>query len=151
MNKVTTTQGLADIAAESSSFVNKAYRTLLNPYTRAEYILQLQGVQIHESESLNDTELIMEVMEARENLDNAESSEDVDRIRAENEGVELMFMNERILLMMPVEKIDVLLPKLSSAFQEKDWETAKRETIKLRYLQSIDAAADAWPNRLHDH
>ena len=142
---------MADIAAESSSFVNKAYRTLLDPYTRAEYILQLEGVHINESESLDDTELIMEVMEAREELDTAESREDVDRIRNENEGAHLLADGTRCILMVSTEKIEMLLPKLSSAVQAKDWEAAKRETIKLKYLQGIDAAAEAWPNRVHDH
>lgn len=66
--------------------MNKAYGTLLNPYTRAEYILQLEGIHISESESLTDPELIMEVMEAREELDSADSREEVERIRQENQG-----------------------------------------------------------------
>lgn len=66
--------------------MNKAYGTLLNPYTRAEYIMQLEGIHISESDSLDDPELIMEIMEAREELEAAESSEDAARIREENQG-----------------------------------------------------------------
>ena len=77
---------MQEIAAELSSVVNKAYGTLLNPFSRAEYIMQLEDIHISETESLNDPELIMEVMEAREELDSAESREDADRILAENEG-----------------------------------------------------------------
>ena len=69
-----------------SSVVNKAYGTLLNPYARAEYILQLQGITIGESESVDDPELIMEIMDAREALDNAETREEVERIRQANTG-----------------------------------------------------------------
>lgn len=49
------------------------------------------------------------------------------------------------------EKIDSLLPELSAAVASKDWDSAKRTTIKLKYLQGINAAAEAWPNRVHDH
>lgn len=69
-----------------SGIVNRAYGTLTNPYTRAEYILQLQGVTIGESDNVDDTALIMEVMESREELDNAETREEVDRIRRDNLG-----------------------------------------------------------------
>ena len=67
-----------------SGIVNRAYGTLTNPYTRAEYILQLQGVTIGESDNVDDTALIMEVMESREELDNAETREEVERIRQDN-------------------------------------------------------------------
>ncbi|EKM61045.1 uncharacterized protein PHACADRAFT_51528, partial [Phanerochaete carnosa HHB-10118-sp] len=116
-----------EVAVELSSAVNKAYSTLLNPYTRAEYILQLEDIHIGESESLNDPELIMEVMEAREELESAESREDVERIREENQ-----------------EKIDELVPELSAAVIVKDWGTVKNATVKLKYLQGIGAAAEAW-------
>ena len=64
--------------------MNKAYGSLTNPYTRAEYLLQLQGMTIGESDNLEDPTLIMEVMEAREELESAESREEVERIRQEN-------------------------------------------------------------------
>ena len=74
------------MAAQLSGLVNKAYGTLLNPYTRAEYIMQLEDIHISEHESLDDPELIMEIMEAREELETAENREDVERIREENQG-----------------------------------------------------------------
>ena len=52
---------------------------------------------------------------------------------------------------LPIEKIDQLLPELSSAIAAKDWDTVKSKTVKLKYLQGINAAAEAWPNRVHDH
>ena len=84
------TQEIQEIAAELSSVVNKAYGTLLNPFTRAEYIMQLEDVHIGESESLDDQELIMEIMDAREELDSVENREDADRIQVENEGTSVI-------------------------------------------------------------
>lgn len=126
--------GIQEIAAELSSVVNKAYGTLLNPFSRAEYIMRLEDIHISETESLDDPGLITEVMEAREELDSAESREEVDRIQAENGA-----------------KIDELLPEISDAISSKDWDAAKNATIKLKYLQGIHAAAEAWPDRVHDH
>ena len=48
--------------------------------------MQLEGIHISESESLDDPELIMEVMDVREELESAESREDVERIREETQG-----------------------------------------------------------------
>ena len=79
-------QAAQTIAAELSSIVNKAYGTLTNPYTRAEYILQREGVTRGESDNVDDPTLIMEVMEKREELDSAETQEEVDEIRQGNMG-----------------------------------------------------------------
>jgi hypothetical protein len=49
--------------------------------------MELEGIYIGETDSLDDPELIMEIMEAREGLESAESREDADRIRAENQGM----------------------------------------------------------------
>ncbi|KAF7791860.1 hypothetical protein EIP86_002884 [Pleurotus ostreatoroseus] len=117
-----------------SSVVNKAYGTLTNPYTRAEYLLQLQGMTIGESDNLEDPTLIMEVMEAREELESAESREEVERIRQEN-----------------ISKIEELLPVLAAAVTSKDWTSVKEYAVRLKYLQGIDLAAEAWPNQPFDH
>ena len=70
------------LAAEISGIVNKAYGVLTNPYTRAEYILEVEGVTIGEADGVDDPSLIMEVMETREELDGADSREEVDPSRA---------------------------------------------------------------------
>lgn len=49
--------------------------------------MQLEGIEIGETDSLEDPELIMEVMEARERLESAESREEVDEIQVENQGI----------------------------------------------------------------
>lgn len=49
--------------------------------------MQLEDIHISESESLDNPELIMEVMEAREELESAENREVAERIRTENQGI----------------------------------------------------------------
>ncbi|KAJ3552272.1 hypothetical protein NM688_g4236 [Phlebia brevispora] len=123
-----------ETAAEMSGIVNRAYGILTNPYTRAEYILQLEGVPIEEQDNIEDPSLIMEVMETREELDGAEDRTQVEQIRLDN-----------------LSKINDLLPRLSAAVADKDWGAVKEATIRLKYLQGIDQAAQAWPNQPFDH
>lgn len=75
------------IAAAMSSRVNEALHRLSSPLRRAEYILACEGHAGEETDKLDDMELLMEVMEAREGLANAQSPEDVAEIREQNDGV----------------------------------------------------------------
>jgi molecular chaperone HscB len=74
------------LAQTQSSYLNKAYNTLKEPLARAQYMLALNGVEVSESESLEDPELLMEVMEIREEMEEAESEEDIERLKIENTG-----------------------------------------------------------------
>ena len=135
-----------------SSVVNKAYSTLLNPFARAEYILQLKGIEIGESDNIDDPALIMEIMDAREGLDNAETQSEVEEIREENAGRLLLALNSSLKLMICTSaKIQEILPRISAAVAAEDWTSVKSDAVKLKYLQGIDSAAEAWPNRVHDH
>ena len=69
-----------------STTLNNANRTLGDPLQRAMYILTRQGVPAQGEETLEDPELLMEVMELREAIENAETQEDVDAVREENNG-----------------------------------------------------------------
>jgi molecular chaperone HscB len=60
------------MAQALSTIVNEAYQNLLNPLSRVEYILKKNGFEISETQSLDDVELISEIMEAREELENTE-------------------------------------------------------------------------------
>ncbi len=49
------------------------------------------------------------------------------------------------------DKIAELLPTLSELVQSENWVAVKKAAIKLKYLQSIDKAAEGWPSQVHDH
>lgn len=49
-------------------------------------MLQLRDVHIAEAESLEDPELLMEVLEAREELEEAASEEEVEGLKKRNDG-----------------------------------------------------------------
>lgn len=72
-----------------SAIVNEGYKTLNNDRTRGEYLLSLRGVQIEEQDKMEDPELLMEILEVRESLEEAQTQEEVDAIRDSNKGESL--------------------------------------------------------------
>ncbi|KAI0335263.1 Co-chaperone Hsc20 [Cubamyces sp. BRFM 1775] len=122
------------IAAAMSSRINEALHRLSNPLRRAEYILAREGFAGEESDKLDDMDLLMEVMEAREGLANAESPEEVAEIRAENDA-----------------KIQESIQEIERLAANKDWPALRTAAIRLKYLQGIEYAAAAWPASMHDH
>lgn len=74
------------MAATQSSILNSAYKTLSSPVLRAQYILAQEGYPPLETDKLTDQELIMDVMEAREDLEDASSLEVIENIRERNDG-----------------------------------------------------------------
>ena len=117
--------------------INDAYRTLLNPLARARYLLSLSGVEMSEDESIAgsvsdsgtgmDAELLMEVMEVREEIEAAGSRSEVEDMKAAN--------NER--KKASEERLDEL-------FRAGDIETARTETVKLGYWVNVGTALDNW-------
>lgn len=112
-----------------SARINEAYKTLQNPLLRAQYLLSLRGIEIAEDETakVDDPELLMEVLEAREQIEEAESEEELVGMKTEND--------ERI-----AESVRVL----EGAFKEDDIESAKGEAVKLRYWINIKESLDNW-------
>ncbi|KAL2212442.1 Co-chaperone Hsc20 [Sarocladium strictum] len=116
-------------AEGSSALINEAYKTLSNPLLRAQYLLSLRGVDVANDETLKieEPDLLGLVLEAREEIEDAEAEEELEAPRQEND--------ERI------RKSEEVLEK---AFQEDDIEAAKRESVRLRYWVNIKESLDNW-------
>ncbi|KAG8683142.1 hypothetical protein FRC08_014506 [Ceratobasidium sp. 394] len=115
-------------AAEHSSLLNKAYETLKSPLKRAEYLLSLRGVELSETDGLDedDGELIYKVMDLRESIESAENPEEINAVVTRNR----------------VEK-DEALTKFEAAFNEGDLVAAKKACIYLKYWTGVEESGQA--------
>lgn len=116
-------------AEATSARINEAYKTLQSPLHRAQYLLSQRGIETAEDETakVDDPELLMEVLEAREQIEEAESEEDLVSMKDENEV-----------------RIQESIKALEQAFAADDVETAKSETVKLRYWMNISESIANW-------
>ena len=120
----TNTPKSMDELHELSSSITRAYDVLSDPHSRAEHLLELHPAAITENCSeLADMALLMEVMELREQID--EASDDADilrRLRGQNE-----------------ERMGRVVKLLGEAFDgRKDMEEARRLTAQLQYWKRIE-------------
>nr|CAD1828110.1 unnamed protein product [Ananas comosus var. bracteatus] len=132
-------------AAEQSARVIDAYRTLINPlsrhYTWLNYlfvlrlvplevarsctncekylfILRLEGVQVDEEKTISDPELLVEMMEIREAVDEADDSQALERIKSQVQG-----------------KLETWSNSFKQAFEKQDFDTAVASTQRMRYYE----------------
>lgn len=56
------------LSAEWSSLVNKAYKMLMSPIQRAEYLLRSQNVNIPEGNTISNTQFLTAMMERNEEV-----------------------------------------------------------------------------------
>jgi molecular chaperone HscB len=122
-------QSLKARAEATSARINEAYKTLQNPLLRAQYLLQLRGIDVADDEmaKTEDPELLMEVLDAREEIEMASEEEELDEMKQVN--------NERI---EASEKV------LDGAFAGDDMDAAKKESVRLRYWVNIKESLDGW-------
>jgi molecular chaperone HscB len=115
-----------------SRALNDAYQTLKKPVSRAEYLLEREGVTIGDNERI-DPELVMRVLEAREELAEARAAGDREKL-------------ESLRAAMRTRRAEAVA-ELPRYFAERALPDAKRVLIALRYidryLEECDAALDA--------
>ncbi len=99
-------------AMQKSMDINQAYETLKNPLKRAEYLLSLQGIMVGtNSDTVKPSaEILMEVMELRENEANAD------------EVKELIASSNALI---------------ADYFKAKNFAAMAQETLRLGYLRKM--------------
>ncbi|KAH3840991.1 hypothetical protein DPMN_114449 [Dreissena polymorpha] len=109
-------------AAIQSSFINKAYFTLLKPLSRGLYLLELQGNPVDEKNTSVDPEFLMEIMEINEDV-----------IEVASKSVVLTEIEN-----VNRSKMDACIKLISKAFKEDDILVAKEQLVKLKYYSKVD-------------
>lgn len=110
------------LSQSQATALNEAYETLKDPLKRAAYLLKLLGreVDLTACGTINDPELLMEQMEKREAIAEAQSVEAITKLSAAADA-------------------DVLADvcHVSAAFNAGDLDEAARLTMRLKYLTKL--------------
>ncbi|KAI1410902.1 Co-chaperone Hsc20 [Hypoxylon sp. FL1857] len=116
-------------AEAASARINDAYRTLAHPLLRAQYLLSLRGIDVANEETarVEDPSLLMLVLETREAIEEAQSEEELEPLKADNEA-----------------RIRESEEALATAFEKDDEMEARREVTKLRYWVNIRESIQNW-------
>jgi len=114
-------------ASTEAAALNDAYRTLKDPLSRAFYLATLKGVDLPgDGKTIDDPELLMEAMDAREELQEAVSVAEVDA-----------------LARFAREDLEKGLAALASLFLANDKGALRKALLRLRYLDKFAEEARA--------
>ncbi len=108
-------------ASVEAAALNDAYRTLKDPLARAVYLAALKGVELPgDGKTIDDPELLMDAMEAREALHEAGTIQAVDSLAAQAR-----------------EDMRDALSGLGSLFLRDDKPALRKALLRLRYLDKF--------------
>jgi molecular chaperone HscB len=114
-------------ASSEAAALNDAYRTLKDPIDRAIYLAALKGVELPgDGKTIDDPDLLMEAMEAREALHEAATVEAVDTLAAQAR-----------------EDAEAALAGLASLLLQEDKPAIRKTLLRLRYLDKFAEEARA--------
>jgi molecular chaperone HscB len=113
-------------ALQEATAVNEAYEVLKTPLGRAEHLLELAGRRLPggDGATVSDPALLMDALEWREALADAEDAEAVERVRAEAR-----------------QRIAGLVSALGAAFEAHDLDQATKLALSLVYLEKLSDEA----------
>lgn len=114
-------------ASIEAAALNDAYRTLKDPVDRAVYLATLKGVELPgDGKTIDDPDLLMEAMEAREALHEATTVEKVD-----------------VLAGQARKDTKAALGGLASLLLQDDKPAIRKTLLRLRYLDKFAEEAQA--------
>ena len=114
-------------ASAEAAALNDAYRTLKDPLSRAVYLAELKGVEMPgDGKTIDDPELLMEALEAREELHEAGSIAQVDALAAKVR-----------------DELQRALAGLARLFLANDKPAIRKALLRLRYLDKFAEEARA--------
>lgn len=116
------------LSQQQATALNEAYETLKDPLRRAAYLLRLAGhaVDIDQATTVADPALLMEAMEMREALEEAETPDDV-----------------AALIRQAEEMVAACQADIAQDFAADDLDAAGAATTRLKYLTKLAEEARA--------
>jgi molecular chaperone HscB len=113
------------IAVQKASEINDAYQVLKTPIARAEYILALHDVDIRgEQQTMQDSEFLMQQMLLREELEELESSSDVETA--------LFDFDAKV-----AQQYKSMLDAVAVELEQSQWEQAASTVRKLKFIAKL--------------
>ncbi|KAF1318381.1 Fe-s protein assembly co-chaperone hscb, partial [Globisporangium splendens] len=123
-----------ELSAVNAAVINDAYNMLKTPNTRVKYLLALHGIDaLGESASTAvDPQLLMQTMEIREEIDEAETIEALNTLRKQIS-----------------EQIDAIIAKLGQVYdKQQDLDATKKHAVELQYMVKCAEEIDAKEEKL---
>ena len=121
-----------------NSQVNDAYSILKSPISRGEHLLQVRGVELaSEQDTVGDVEFLMEQMEWRESLDEAESITELEKLVADNQQA--------------LTKQQKAISALLTACNEQSNQAAAQELRKMKFMKKLADEIDSKLDRVTDN
>ncbi|KAJ5637245.1 Heat shock cognate protein BC-terminal oligomerization [Penicillium lividum] len=123
-------------AEAMSARINEAYRTLLDPLQRAQYLLrEWHGIDVTAEDGASkhalDPQTLMEVMEVQETIEEVgaspEAEAEINALKKEND-----------------QRIEACVKSLGGAVDQGDIETARKECVRLRFWYSVGEGLREW-------
>ena len=95
--------------------------------------------------------MLMEILESREALEEAQAQSDVDSIREENAGAHRLRYPVIPVFMQWIARVVAVVSEIEEHIGARNWEAAHKAAVKLKYLEGIEQAAKSWPSAPFDH
>ncbi|EGU42950.1 co-chaperone HscB [Vibrio ichthyoenteri ATCC 700023] len=113
------------MAVQKAAQINDAYQVLKKPISRAEYLIALNGIELHgEQQTLQDPMFLMEQMELREELEEIPSSSDP-------EG-ELFAFDEKVTKTYKQQLLEI-----EQEINNAQWTLAADRVRKLKFIAKL--------------
>lgn len=117
--------------------VNDAFSVLKSPISRGEHLLELRGVELaSEQDTVGDVEFLMEQMEWREQLDEADTADVLEKLMSENHAL--------------IKKQEAAIAALLASNADSDNSHASQELRKMKFMIKLAAEIDTKLDRIAD-